>query len=133
MDRRSLILIVEENLHNLELLNSHLKTLNYDCICAKQGVSAIILAQTQKPDLIILDMILSDLSGSQVINHLKQDSKTANIPIIAVIPFILVQNQDHLFLTGADDYVTKPYNFVQLNTLITHYVTRLHSSNLLSE
>ncbi|HEY9803165.1 MAG TPA: response regulator [Leptolyngbyaceae cyanobacterium] len=129
MYRHPLILIVEENLHNLELLNSYLKILKITCIGAKQGVKAIILAQTQKPDLILLDMMVSDLSGSQVINYLKQDPKTAKIPIIAVLPFILVQNQDYLFLTGAEEYITKPYNFIQLNSLIDRHLNLLHSSS----
>lgn len=132
MYRHPLVLVVEEHLHNLEVLNSYFKKLKIACIGAKQGVKAIILAQTQKPDLILLDMMVSDLSGSQVINYLKLDAKTANIPIIAVLPFILVQNQDYLFLTGAEDYITKPYNFNHLNSLIDCYLNLLPSSSSLS-
>lgn len=133
MDGKPLILVVEKNIDNLELLDSYLKTLDYRCICARQGIKAIILAQTHKPDLILLDMTLSDLSGSQVINYLKQDQKTAEIPIIATLPFILMQNQDHLFITGANDYITKPYNFSKLNILIDSYLNHRHSSSLISE
>lgn len=132
MYQHPLILVVEENLHNLELLNSYFHKLKIACICAKQGIKAIIMAQSHKPDLILLDMMVSDLSGSQVINYLKQDAKTATIPIIAVLPFILVQNQDYLFLTGAEEYITKPYNFNHLNNLIARYPNLLHSSSSLS-
>ncbi|YAF98145.1 MAG: PleD family two-component system response regulator [Nodularia sp. CChRGM 3473] len=130
MDGKPLILVVEQNFHNLELLNSHLKTLNYSCICAMQGVKAVILAQTHKPDLILLDMMLSDLSGSQIIDYLKQNQKTATIPIIAVMPFNLVEKYNHLFLTGADDHITKPYNFRRLEIVLGRYLSQLNTSNL---
>jgi two-component system, cell cycle response regulator DivK len=132
MYRHPLILVVDENQQNLELLNSYFKKLKIACIGAKQGVKAIILAQTQQPDLILLDMMVSDLSGSQVINYFKRNPKTAKIPIIAVLPFILVHNQEHLFLTGAEQYITKPYDFSQLNSLIDRYLNLLNSSSSLS-
>ncbi|BCL39357.1 PleD family two-component system response regulator [Nostoc sp. MS1] len=132
MYQHPLILVVDENQQNLELLNSYFKKLKIACIGTKQGVKAIILAQTHKPDLILLDMMVSDLSGSQVINYLKQNLTTAKIPIIAVLPFILVQNQEYLFLTGTEEYITKPYNFSQLFFLIDRYVNLLNSSSSLS-
>jgi two-component system, cell cycle response regulator DivK len=132
MSRQPLVLVVEENLDNLKSLNSYFKKLKIACIGVTQGIKAIILAQTQKPDLILLDMMVSDLSGSQVINYLKQDPKTAKIPIIAVLPFILLQNQEYLFITGAEEYITKPYNFHQLDVLMEGYLNLLNSSSLLS-
>lgn len=129
MDGRPLVLVVEQNLHNLELLDSHLKTLNLSCICAKQGARAVILAQTHQPDLILLDMMLSDLSGSQIIELLKQDPKTATIPIIALIPLTWVVNKNLSVLRGADNYITKPYDFTNLEVVITCYVNQLNSSD----
>src|SRR5689334_24137816 len=121
MDGRPLILVVEKNLHDLELLDSHLKTLNLSCISTKQGARAVILAQTHQPDLILLDMMLSDLSGSQIIELLKQDPKTATIPIIALIPLTWVVNKNLSVLRGADNYITKPYDFTNLELVITCY------------
>ncbi|MEA5504532.1 response regulator [Halotia wernerae UHCC 0503] len=126
MDEQPLILVVEQNLHNLELLDSHLKTLNFSCICAKQGVRAVILAQTHKPDLILLDMMLSDLNSSQVIDYLKQDPKTAAIPIIVLVPSTLAPNYNHRISTGADDYITKPYDFSKLEVVIMKHLNRLN-------
>jgi two-component system, cell cycle response regulator DivK len=126
MDGQPLILVVEQNLHNLELLDSHLKTLNFSCICAKQGVRAVILAQTHKPDLILLDMMLSDLSSSQVIDYLKQDPKTAAIPIIALVPSTLAPKYNHRIYTGADDYITKPYDFSKLEVVIIRHLNQFN-------
>jgi len=130
MDGQPLILVVEENLHNLELLNYHLKSLNFSCICAKQGIKALILAQTHQPDLVILDMMISDISGGQVIDYLKREKKTASIPIIAAIPWYLEHNSERLFLTGTHGYLTKPYDFSKLN-LLSRHLTQLNSSSLL--
>jgi two-component system, cell cycle response regulator DivK len=128
MDRQPLILVVEQNLHNLELIKSHLKALNFLCIFAKQGVTALMLAQINKPDLILLDILMPDLTCIEVINHLKQNSETANIPIIAVTVLTSLQYCDLIFLTGADDCITKPYNFNELDVIFRRHLRWLKSS-----
>jgi two-component system, cell cycle response regulator DivK len=132
MNGQPLILVVEQNLHHLELLNSHLKSLNFSCICAKQGIKALILAQTHQPNLILLDMMISDISGGQVIDYLKQLPKTVKIPIIAAIPWYLAQKSERLFLTGTDGYITKPYEFSKLDVVVSHHLNHLSFSNSLS-
>jgi two-component system, cell cycle response regulator DivK len=127
MNEQPLILVVEQSLHDLELLNSHLETLNFLCICTKQGVRAVILAQTHQPDLIMLDMMLSNLSANRVIDDLKHDSKTATIPIIAVTPLTMVQDDDSTMPTGFDDCVTKPFDFNQLEVVINRHISQLSS------
>jgi len=131
MNGQPLILIVEKNLHDLELLNSHLGILNFSCICTKQGVRAVILAQNYQPDLILLDMMLSDLSANQVINYLKHNSKTATIPIIAVKPITKMQECTSKMIAGSVDCITKPYNFNQLEVVVRRNLNQLsvlHSS-----
>ncbi|MEH2229257.1 MAG: response regulator [Nostoc sp.] len=127
MNGQPLILVVEQSLHDLELLNSHLGILNFSCICTKQGVRAVMLAQTHQPDLILLDMKLSNLSANQVIDDLKHDSKTATIPIIAVKPLRTVQNDRSTMLTAFDDCITKPYDFNQLEVVISRHISQLNS------
>ncbi|MBN3958121.1 response regulator [Nostoc sp. NMS8] len=127
MNEQPLILVVEQSLHDLELLNSHLGTLNLSCICTKQGVRAVVLAQTHQPDLILLDMMLSNLSANQVIDDLKHDSKTATIPIIAVAPPAMAQDKVSPMLTGFDDCITKPYDFNQLEVVINRHISQPHS------
>ncbi|MEH2088304.1 response regulator [Nostoc sp.] len=127
MNGQPLILVVEQSLHDLELLNSHLGILNFSCICTKQGVRAVMLAQTHQPDLILLDMKLSNLSANQVIDDLKHDSKTATIPIIAVTPLRTVQEDRSTMLTAFDDCITKPYDFNQLEVVISRHISQLNS------
>ncbi|WP_181852925.1 response regulator [Nostoc sp. ATCC 53789] len=122
MNGMPLILVVEHNLHDLELLNSHLRILNFSCICTKQGVRAVMLAQTHQPDLILLDTMLSNLSANRVIDDLKHNSKTATIPIIAVTPLTEVQDDESTMLAGFDDCITKPYDFNQLEVVISRHI-----------
>ncbi|MEH2065325.1 MAG: response regulator [Nostoc sp.] len=127
MNGQPLILVVEHSLHDLELLNSHLGILNLSCICTKQGVRAVILAQTHQPDLILLDLMLSNLSANQVIDDLKHDSKTATIPIIAITSLTMSEDQDSTLLIGFDGCITKPYDFNQLEVVINRHISQLNS------
>ncbi|MBE9036280.1 response regulator [aff. Roholtiella sp. LEGE 12411] len=133
MNGQPLILVVEKNLHDLELLNSHLAILNFSCICTKQGVRATILAQNYQPNLILLDMMLSDLSANQVINYLKHNPKTASIPIIAVKPLTKVQEYDFKRIAGSDDCITKPYDFNQLEIVVHRNLNQINFSHSTSE
>lgn len=127
MNRQPIILIVEENLHDLQLLNAHLKALNFSCICTKEGVKGAILAQTHQPDLILLDMMLSDLGANQIIAYLKQEPKTSKIPIVGVIPLILAETRSCIRIVGTEDCISKPYDFLHLEVVISRYISRLNS------
>lgn len=85
-----------------------------------------MLAQTHQPDLILLDMKLSNLSANQVIDDLKHDSKTATIPIIAVTPLTTLQDDCSTMLI-ADDCITQPYDFNQLEIVISRHISQLNS------
>jgi two-component system, cell cycle response regulator DivK len=124
MNKRPLILVVEQNLHNLEILNFHLQTLDFSCICTKQGMRALNLAQVHKPDLILLDIMLPDMSSLELINYLRQNPETEKIPIIAITAVTSLEEQDLLFLTGADDCVVKPYNLHELEIVIRRYLNQ---------
>ncbi|WP_083468659.1 response regulator transcription factor [Nostoc piscinale] len=132
MKGQPLILVVEENIYNLELLNYHLKALHYACICAKQGIKALILSQTHQPDLIILDMMISDITGGQVIDYLKQDKKNCQNSNCCSNPLVSGKKTPNAsFLTGTDAYLTKPYNLHKLDAVLSCHFTQLNSSSLL--
>ncbi|WP_460201510.1 response regulator [Scytonema sp. NUACC21] len=122
MDKQPLVLLVEHNLHYLELLNSYFKRLNWLRICAKQGVKALSLAQTHQPNLILLDIALPDLSGLQVIHYLKQNQETRTIPIIGMIASTREEDGNNVLLVGADSYISKPCNFYDLEQAICHHL-----------
>ncbi|MBW4633081.1 MAG: response regulator [Iphinoe sp. HA4291-MV1] len=127
MCRQPLVLVVEQDPSYLELLNSYFKLLNVSCICAKQGIRALILAQTHQPDLILLDISISDLSGLQVIHYLRRNPETRMIPIIGVTTLTKEQDGNSILLAGADDCITKPYHHHQLKAAIHCHLNQVHS------
>jgi putative two-component system response regulator len=78
----------------------------YEVVCAEDGNSALTLAREQKPDLILLDMILPKMSGPDVLQHLKADAQTADIPVV-VLSSLSEKNRQKLIEAGAEDYVEK--------------------------
>ncbi len=80
----------------------------------------------EKSNRIAIDMMLSNLSANLVIYHLKQDSKTSTIPIIAVTPLKVAQDDNSTMLTGFDDCITKPFDFNQLQAVINRHIGQLN-------
>lgn len=121
MHGQALVLVVENNPDYLKLLDSHLKLLDLSCICAKEGIKALILAQTRQPNLIVLDIGLPDLNGLQVIYYLKRTSRTMRIPIIGMTSLISKEDES-IRRAGADDCMTKPFNFYQLKAIVNRFL-----------
>jgi CheY-like chemotaxis protein len=85
---------------------SALHRAGYEVICAEDGESALKLAQEHKPDIILLDMILPKMSGPDVLKHLKEGPKTAEIPVV-VLSSLSEKNRQRLIEEGAEDYIEK--------------------------
>ncbi len=106
--KRKRILIVEDNDLNLMLLNDLLVIHGYETLETGHGLEAIKLTQDNKPDLILMDIQLPDLSGLDVTRILKQDDQTKCIPIIAVTAFAMPGDEAKALASGCDAYITKP-------------------------
>lgn len=124
------ILVVDDDQDNLLLINYQLLQL-LDCtvISAQDGQSAIELAQTYRPDLILLDIMLPQMDGLEVARCLKQNPQTQAIPIIAVTAMARSMDQDLAVAAGCDGYVCKPYEIETLSAAIAHHL-KLPSSLL---
>jgi DNA-binding response OmpR family regulator len=100
------ILLVEDS-KLLRLTNERtLVKAGYDVISAEDGEAALRCAKEQKPDLILLDLLLPKISGLEVLNRLKHNRDTANIPVVA-LSGLSEKNRQKLLDAGADDYVEK--------------------------
>ncbi|MBW4692374.1 MAG: response regulator [Lyngbya sp. HA4199-MV5] len=117
------ILVVDDDQDNLLLLNYQLLQL-LDCtvISAQDGQTAISLAQTYVPDLILLDIMLPTMDGLEVARALKQTSQTEAIPIIAVTAMARSLDQELATAAGCDDYVCKPYEMETLLAAIARHL-----------
>jgi len=100
------ILLVEDS-RALRLENERaLLKAGYAVICAEDGESALQLAGEQKPDLILLDLLLPKMSGLEVLDYLKNTTGTAHIPVV-VLSALYEKNREKLIAAGAEDYLEK--------------------------
>jgi CheY-like chemotaxis protein len=100
------ILLVEDSKPMRRENESALLKAGYEVITAEDGESALLAAKNEKPDLILLDMILPKMSGPEVLKHLKDDPATAAIPVV-VLSSLTEKNREKLMEEGADDYLEK--------------------------
>ena len=100
------ILLVEDSKAIRNANERVLHKAGYEVVCAEDGESALKLALEQKPDLILLDMILPRMSGPEVLEHLKKDAATTEIPVI-VLSSLTEKNRQKLIEAGAEEYVEK--------------------------
>ncbi|MBF0185157.1 MAG: diguanylate cyclase [Magnetococcales bacterium] len=106
--QKSTLLIVDDERFNLNVLTELLEP-DYEILLAKNGKQALQRAQSSMPpDLILLDIMMPDMDGYQVLRHLKANPFTADIPVIFVTAMNNVEDEARGFALGAVDYLTKP-------------------------
>ncbi len=116
------ILIVDDDLETLRLVGLTLQRQGYQTISAQSGGEGIRLAGTEKPDLIILDLMMPEFDGYKVAKQLKANPKTASIPILVFTARFQMEDKVKSYEIGAADYLTKP---VHPTELVTHIKTLL--------
>jgi CheY-like chemotaxis protein len=121
-DQQPLVLVVDDNEDNLLLLAFVVEQLDCRIVTALDGKTALDLAQDYHPSLILLDMMLPDMDGMEVLSHLKQNPITKTIPVIAVTAMAREQDRDRILLAGCNEYVSKPYAVDELEMLLRRYL-----------
>ena len=127
MNNEPIILAVDDDEDNLVLLTEVLGPLDCLVMTATHGQTALRLAQACQPNLILLDIMLPDLNGIEVVYRLKQNQATARIPVIAVTALARLEDRDRLILAGCNSYISKPYILDDLEALIRHYLPLIPS------
>jgi two-component system, cell cycle response regulator DivK len=108
------ILIVEDNEMNLDMLTRRLTRRGYDVVSATDGVEGLQLAGYELPDLVLMDMSLPKMDGWEATRHLKSNTETKNIPVIALTAHAMVGDREKALEAGCDDYDTKPIDLTRL-------------------
>ncbi len=128
------ILVVDDVADNIKLLKDLLSSENYNVKVANNGPRAIEITKKNKPDLILLDVMMPDMDGYEVCSILKDDPTTSNIPIIFITAKGDTEDETHGFEVGAVDYISKPISpSIVLARVKTHLtLTKLDSYNLLA-
>ena len=112
------ILIADDESSLRFLLRKTLEGNGFDILEAADGKQALALAQKQVPDLIIMDVVMPDLYGSEVCERLRKQPKTARIPIIIITANGNIYNEEQAKESGADYYMTKPFSPLKLKSLV---------------
>ena len=107
------IAIIEDDIYIGDMLTEVLKKEGYEVLRAYSGTEALYLLSQQKPDLVLLDLMLPGVSGEQVLTHI------SSIPVIVLSAKVDVQDKINLLLSGAADYITKPFDMNELLARIT--------------
>jgi two-component system cell cycle response regulator DivK len=116
------ILIVEDNELNLKLLADLLEYQGYAITVSALGEAAIDLALKEQPDLILLDIKLPDIVGTEVASRLKAHPRTSEIPIIAVTAYAMQGDRGDILASGCDAYVPKPIRIPEFLELVARYL-----------
>lgn len=116
------ILVVEDNELNMKLLNDVLEAHGYAVISTGRGMVAVEWAKLYRPDLILMDLQLPDLSGLEATRLLKADAATRHIPIIAVTAFAMAGDEKKALEHGCDAYVAKPIVLREFLNLIAGFI-----------
>jgi two-component system, cell cycle response regulator DivK len=110
------ILIVEDNELNRDVLSRRLRSRGYQVFVASHGEEGLRLAQTERPDLILMDLGLPELDGWECARRLKAGPNTRTIPVIALTAHAMLGDRERALEAGCDDFDTKPINFSGLLT-----------------
>lgn len=116
------ILYVEDNEFNLKIVRQLLSRTSYRLIEAMDGESGVATAQSESPDLILMDVQLPKLSGLDATRQLRADAKTAAIPIVVITSFALSGDAEKAKAAGASAYLAKPYSPRELLQMIRNLV-----------
>ena len=131
-DKLPIILVVDDDQQNLELVQAYLEDIECETVAAHDGIEALERVAKDKPDLILLDVMMPKMSGFEVCRRLKVDPATSNIPVIMVTALNEFGDIERGIDSGTDDFVSKPINKLELLTRIRtmlklkHLTDRLH-------
>src|SRR4030042_441409 len=130
-DKTPIVLVVDDNQQNLELLQAYLEDIDCTTVPAKDGPHARDVAAKQSPDLILLDIMMPKMSGFEVCRRLKNDPKTADIPVIMVTALSEFGDIERGIDSGTDDFLSKPVNKLELLTRVRTMLKLKHLTDRL--
>ena len=116
------VLIVEDNELNMKLFNDLLEAKGYNVIQTRSGLTALDLAKEHRPELILMDIQLPEVSGLEVTKWIKEDEMISSIPIIAVTAFAMKGDEERIRQGGCEAYISKPISVATFIKTIQYYI-----------
>jgi putative two-component system response regulator len=118
MVKKPIILIADDEDRNLRLMEALLLPMGYDVRMAANGKGAIEMARAISPDVILMDIMMPVMDGLEAVKILKQDEETRTIPVVMVTAFREVNDRVKALEAGADDFLSKPVDKIELRTRV---------------
>ena len=115
-------MIVEDNELNMKLFKDLIEASGYETIRTRNGLEALDLARAHKPDLILMDIQLPEVSGLEVTKWIKEDDKLHRLPIIAVTAFAMKGDEERIRQGGCEAYISKPISVASFVQTIKSYL-----------
>jgi len=116
------VMIVEDNELNMKLFRDLIEASGYETVRTRNGLEALDLARLHKPDLILMDIQLPEVSGLEVTKWLKQDDDLHVIPVIAVTAFAMKGDEERIRQGGCEAYISKPISVTRFIETIKSYL-----------
>lgn len=116
------VLIVEDNELNMKLFDDLLTANGYDTCKTRDGREVLDIARSEKPDLILMDIQLPEVSGLEVTQWLKQDESLKAIPVVAVTAFAMKGDENKIREGGCEDYIAKPISITEFLKVVQKYL-----------
>lgn len=116
------VLIVEDNELNMKLFHDLLEAHGYQVLEARTGPEALKSAIDHRPDLILMDIQLPEVSGLEVTQRIKENSELAEIPVIAVTAFAMKGDEERIRQGGCEDYIAKPISVASFLEKVKRYL-----------
>ncbi len=116
------VLIVEDNELNMKLFHDLLDAHGYDTLQTRNGMEALELAREHKPDLILMDIQLPEVSGLEVTKWLKDDDELRAIPVIAVTAFAMKGDEERIREGGCEAYISKPISVATFIETVRQFI-----------
>ena len=120
---RKKVLIVEDNDLNMKLFNDLLVAHGYGTLQTRDGVEALALARQHRPDLILMDIQLPEVSGLQVTQWIKEDDDLRMIPVIAVTAFAMKGDEEKMRNGGCEAYIAKPISVMSFLQTVERFLS----------
>jgi two-component system cell cycle response regulator DivK len=118
------ILVVEDNPLNLKLVRDVLQFAGYDVVEAQSGEEGLLVAEADPPDLVLMDLQLPGIDGTETLRRLRQGSLGRDVPVVAVTAFAMREDRERANLAGFDGYVEKPISVRDLPDQIEAFLDR---------
>lgn len=116
------VLIVEDNDLNMKLFGDLLEAHGYETLKTKNGLDALTIARDERPDLILMDIQLPEVSGLEVTKWIKEDDNLRSIPVVAVTAFAMKGDEEKIREGGCEAYISKPISVTQFLETVQRFL-----------